>query len=164
MTEIDTSTVVKEALSLCRIQHHSDKIKLEEHYEKNLPKVTAIPAELEQVVLNLLSNAYYSLEDISGKKNFTPTVTITINSAADRVNILITDNGGGVPEEQAKYIFDPFYTTKPSSKGTGLGLSISKDIMEKFNGGLVLHNKPGVSATFEAWLPVIKDEEISKAS
>jgi C4-dicarboxylate-specific signal transduction histidine kinase len=164
MTRTDANTVIQEALSLCRIQHHNEKIKLEENYEKDLPKVTVIPAELEQVFLNLLSNAFYSLDSMPEKKDCTPTVTISINSAADRVNILISDNGGGVPEDQAKFIFDPFYTTKPSSKGTGLGLSISKDIMEKFHGGLVLHNKPGESATFEAWLPIVKEEEISKAS
>lgn len=164
MTRIDAGNVVKEALSLCRMQHHNEKIKLEEDYKKDLPKVNVIPAELEQVVLNLLSNAFYSINTMSEKKGATPTVTISINSAADRVNIRISDNGGGVPEEQAKFIFDPFFTTKPSSKGTGLGLSISKDIMEKFHGGLILHNKPGVSATFEAWLPIEKEEKISQAS
>ena len=60
-------------------------------------------------------------------------------------------------EEDKKFIFDPFFTTKPSTKGTGMGLHISLQIMEKFGGGLTLHNRPGEGATFEAWLPIAKE-------
>lgn len=149
----DISTAVQNALSLCHMQHGNSKIILKKDFEKNLPKVKVVPTEIEQVVLNLLNNAYYSLTKSDTKNGATPTIGVQIKSFANKINIFVEDNGGGIPEESIDHIFHPFYTTKPPAKGTGLGLSISKDIMEKYKGGLILHNNPGVGAKFEAWLP-----------
>lgn len=155
--ETEIPPIVKAAVSLCRIQHEGKNIRFEEHFDKNLPNVLAVPAELEQVILNLLSNACYSLEEmLSREEDFNPLITIRVQQSDDKVCIFVEDNGGGVPIQQEEYIFEPFYTTKPAQRGTGLGLSISREIMEKFKGGLVLHNRPKVGATFEAWLPILQ--------
>ena len=163
LVDIEVSKVVREAVSLCRMQHHSNSIEFHEDFAEHLPTVRIVPAELEQVILNLLSNACYSLESLN-KKDTKPTLFVQIKHENDRLSIFIEDNGGGVPENKVDKIFDPFYTTKPLSKGTGLGLSISKDIMQKFHGGLTLHNHPGKGAKFEAWLPLPKLQEVDKAS
>ena len=91
---------------------------------------------LEQVIINLLSNARDAFEDIEVEKRF---IKITVDSKNGVPMIIIEDNAGGVPKEIADKIFNPYFTTKEQGKGTGLGLYMSKDIMQKsFKGDLKL--------------------------
>lgn len=147
----DLVKVVEDALSLCRHQFKVHGIELQEEYGENLDSIMAAPLELEQVVLNLLVNARQATKARKESEDVSPWIKIRVQQSGERLSILVEDNGGGVPAEKVPFIFDPFFTTKPASKGTGLGLHISQQIMEKFNGGLTLHNRPGEGATFEAW-------------
>ncbi|MEW6218166.1 MAG: response regulator [Thermodesulfobacteriota bacterium] len=149
--DVSLTAVALDAVGLCRHQFKTHGIVLAEHLPEEVPPVRAVAAELEQVVLNLLSNARHAVEDRRDREGTSPWVEIRVEPAADRVSLFVADNGGGVPEDKAELIFDPFFTTKPSSQGTGLGLAISMQVMEKF-GGLVLHNRPGEGATFELWV------------
>lgn len=152
---VDINVMVQDAISLCRHQFKSRGIRLEEHYASQLPLVQAVSTEMEQVVLNLLANARHAVE---GKKAAMPDlaalVAVTTALIEDRVTIQVRDNGTGVPREKESFIFDPFFSTKTSTKGTGLGLHISLQIMERFGGGIILHNYPGEGACFEIWLPI----------
>jgi two-component system NtrC family sensor kinase len=114
-----------------------------------IPRVTCSPSQINQVILNLLSNAAQATRDDEG--------TIIVRTAmrdAGHVAVEVTDNGHGIPAEVLPKIFDPFFTTKPVGKGTGLGLSICYKIVQNHGGRLEVQSKPGVGTRFTMVLPV----------
>lgn len=119
-----------------------------------LPPVECLAGELNQVFMNLLSNAIDAIEanvpPNSGRIHIQ-----TRELEGEQIQITITDNGGGIPPSVQNQIFDPFFTTKPVGQGTGLGLYISYEmIVQKHHGTLTCHSEPGVSTTFEITLPL----------
>jgi len=112
-----------------------------------LPPLWCYPVKINQVILNLSSNA---IEACAGGG----TVTVRTRSAADRVVIQVVDTGPGIAPTIQDKIFDPFFTTKPPGKGTGLGLSISHAIVEEHNGEIEVESTPGQGACFTVRLPV----------
>ncbi|WP_197038237.1 nitric oxide-sensing protein NosP [Billgrantia saliphila] len=112
-----------------------------------LPAVECLPAQLNQVFLNLLVNAAQAI-DVHG------TVTIRTGCDGEQVWLAFTDNGKGIPDELQSRVFDPFFTTKPVGQGTGLGLSLSYGIVQKHGGRIDIASRPGVGTTFTIWLPV----------
>ncbi|MGJ5675399.1 MAG: sensor histidine kinase [Nostochopsis sp.] len=120
---------------------------------KQLPEVECYPSQLNQVFMNILSNAIDALEESAFAF---PTITIR-TSAIDTnwVTVSIADNGVGIPEPICSKLFDPFFTTKPVGKGTGLGLSISYQIVtEKHGGKIECHSTVGQGTEFVVQLPV----------
>lgn len=113
-----------------------------------LPRIYCLPAQLNQVFLNLLVNAGQAIE---GKG----TITITTEPHGDdAVRIGISDTGNGIPQEFLSRIFEPFFTTKPVGKGTGLGLSLAWTIVERHQGRLEVASTVGRGTTFSIILPV----------
>lgn len=110
-------------------------------FAPDLPPVNLIPQEFSRVILNLLNNAFYAVNERAiqdseaGRQGANPEVRIKTEMADNRVVIRIWDNGSGIPEAIKNKIFEPFFTTKPTGKGTGLGLSLSYDIMTKEHQG-----------------------------
>ncbi|MBP0016872.1 MAG: GHKL domain-containing protein [Cyanobacteria bacterium SBLK] len=102
----------------------------------DLPEIECYPAQLNQVFLNILTNSIDSLEEIQAEdSDFQPQIQIlTERMDNNSIQIIINDNGKGIPSELHQKIFDPFFTTKPIGKGTGLGLSICYKIVEKHQG------------------------------
>ncbi|RKZ37624.1 MAG: hypothetical protein DRQ37_01440, partial [Gammaproteobacteria bacterium] len=125
------------------IKYHCEVIK--EFGE--LPEIECMPAELNQVILNLLVNAGQAIEDKG-------TITIRTGVENGQVWIEVADTGKGIPEDIRERIFDPFFTTKPVGKGTGLGLSVSYGIIQKHNGTLEVESKEGEGSTFRILLPI----------
>lgn len=127
-----------------------------------LPLVECYAGQINQVFMNLLSNAIDTLEEADNGEqtgptpNLTPTITIhTEVLNTDRILIRIADNGAGIPENIQQRLFDPFFTTKPVGKGTGLGLSISHQVVtEKHRGSLKCVSRPGQGAEFRVEIPV----------
>ena len=114
----------------------------------DIPEVDCIPAQINQVFMNLLVNAAQAIET---------TGRITVRSGFENQHVWfeVLDTGKGMPEEVRKRIFEPFYTTKPVGKGTGLGLSISYDIIVKKHGGRIdVTSEPGLGTCFRLWLPL----------
>jgi signal transduction histidine kinase len=102
----------------------------------NLPLVECYAGQINQVLMNIISNAIDAMEEVNLEN---PEIRIATKILEDnRIAIYIADNGPGVPENVAKHIFDPFFTTKEVGKGTGLGLSISYQIIVENHGGLLL--------------------------
>ncbi len=119
---------------------------------QEIPLVPCVPAQINQVFMNLLVNAAQAIEQ-RGK------ITVRSGKDAEFVWFEIEDNGKGMSEDVLRRIFEPFYTTKPVGKGTGLGLSISYDIVVKKHGGRIdVKSAPGVGTTFRMWLPVKRQE------
>ncbi|MEH2285719.1 MAG: AAA family ATPase [Nostoc sp.] len=122
-----------------------------------LPLVECYAGQLNQVFMNLLSNAIDALEEGNIQHQLlTPTITIcTALVESKQVVIKITDNGPGIPAHIKQRLFDPFFTTKPVGKGTGMGLSISYQIVvEKHKGTLQCVSEPGQGATFTIVIPI----------
>ena len=119
-----------------------------------LPKIFCYPGQLNQVFMNLISNAIDALEEHNIPD---PKITITTElNDNTQVSIRLTDNGPGIPEKIRQRLFDPFFTTKPVGKGTGLGLAISYQIIvEKHQGQLSCISEVGKGATFVIQIPVI---------
>lgn len=125
----------------------------------NLPLVECYPGQLNQVFMNLLSNAIDALEGEESKEDLhiqNPQIWIRTSVIDNsRVAIAIADNGPGMTEEVRKHLFDPFFTTKPVGKGTGLGLSISYQIVQEKHGGrLKCVSAPGQGAEFLIEIPI----------
>jgi two-component system, NtrC family, sensor kinase len=142
---------------------------METHFDPNLPKIEIIPQDIGRVLLNLINNAFYAVNERanllnlakqSGEANLTdldykPTVSVTTQKT-DNSQLLISvkDNGSGIPVHIKEKIFQPFFTTKPTGQGTGLGLSLSYDIVKAHGGELKVENKENIDTTFYLILPL----------
>ncbi|MGB0563064.1 MAG: ATP-binding protein [Spirulinaceae cyanobacterium] len=133
---------------------HRPDIKITKNYG-DLPLIDCYPSQLNQVFMNLLSNAIDALEQQSANHpDIQPEITITTQFIDAQCRVQIKDNGPGIPAAIQAKIFDPFFTTKPVGQGTGLGLSISyKIITEKHQGQITLDSSPEQGSTFEVILP-----------
>ena len=151
--EIDLNKTVETALILSELVLNSLKIELAVSLDPNLPKVLADPTDLEQVVINLLSNAVDAMPS-GGRLDI---ATFTDGTNGSQVVFTITDSGNGIPKEHQGRIFDPFFTTKEVGKGTGLGLSVSFGVIEKLGGQIEVQSDRGVGTSFTVRLPVDQD-------
>jgi signal transduction histidine kinase len=125
-------------------------------------KVSVMPQDFGRVLLNLLNNAFYAVNE--KRKNsddaYRPQVSILLsksgpwNGFANSLQIVIADNGMGIPAAVKEKIFQPFFTTKPTGEGTGLGLSLSYDIIKVHKGQLIVESKEGEGAEFKIILPL----------
>jgi signal transduction histidine kinase len=138
VTEISETLMAQEAFK---------GIDLSMRLADNLPEVNADPAQIGQVILNILLNAIHAI---------TPPGRIDVVTRIDsnHVEISIRDSGKGVPKEHLNRIFDPFFTTKDASIGTGLGLAVSYNIMKKHGGDITVQSEEGKGTTFTVRLPV----------
>ena len=141
-------------------------------FDTTLGKVNVLPQDLGRVILNLLTNAFYAVNEksiaakASGVTSYKPTVTISTRRLGSslgagglgdsgRLEIRLSDNGSGIPHKALDKIFQPFFTTKPTGQGTGLGLSMSYDIITKGHGGeLKVETKEHEGTTFIIILPL----------
>ncbi|MEG4348316.1 ATP-binding protein [Microcoleus sp. LAD1_D3] len=121
-----------------------------------LPAVECYPAQLNQVFMNIISNAIDALEEVKkGDKGYAPTIWISTEVTADNtVTVKIRDNGPGIASASVQQIFDPFFTTKSIGKGTGLGLAISYQILAKHHGKIEVNSQIGQGTEFVITLPV----------
>lgn len=112
-----------------------------------LPKIYCLPAQINQVFMNLLVNAAQAIEEHGN-------ITLRTGQESDRIWVEVSDSGQGIPAENIQRLFDPFFTTKPVGKGTGLGLSVSYKIIEKHHGKIEVRSEVGKGSTFRVILPV----------
>jgi two-component system NtrC family sensor kinase len=123
------------------------KATVEKHYGE-LPPVTCMPSQLNQVFMNLLVNAGHAI----GERGV---ITIRTGVEAGMAWVAIGDSGSGIAPENLSRIFEPFFTTKPVGTGTGLGLSLSYGIVKRHGGRLEVTSTPGVGSTFTVRLPLV---------
>jgi signal transduction histidine kinase len=124
--------------------------------DPNLPKVDVIPQDIGRVLLNLINNAFYAVNEPSKGseplEGYKPIVTISTKNLGDRIEIAVSDNGPGIPDSIKEKIFQPFFTTKPTGSGTGLGLSLSYDIV-KAHGGEIIVSSDANGSVFTITIP-----------
>ncbi|MBP6235706.1 MAG: GHKL domain-containing protein [Saprospiraceae bacterium] len=119
---------------------------METHFDPNLPKIEVIPQDIGRVLLNLINNAFYAVNERSkkGEAGYQPIISITTQLIANtQLLIAIKDNGSGIPDAIKDKIFQPFFTTKPTGQGTGLGLSLAYDIVKAHGGELTIESQVG---------------------
>jgi signal transduction histidine kinase len=123
-------------------------------FDESLPKINVIPQDIGRVLLNLINNAFYAVDQraktISGLK---PTVTVSTKNLDSHIEISVKDNGNGIPQKVLDKIFQPFFTTKPTGQGTGLGLSLSYDIVKAHGGEIQVNSTESEGTTFVLLLP-----------
>ena len=142
--------------SLRLVQHQLDlaSILVEQRLDPNLPLVLCDAAQIEQVILALVMNA---LDAMPQGGNLW--LTTTFNREESRVQIVVRDDGSGIPPEILPRIFEPFLTTKETGRGVGLGLAISHSILERHNGNIEVQSDPGRGTTFTVTLPWESDAD-----
>jgi PAS domain S-box-containing protein len=130
--------------------------RIEKDLAPDLPKILCLPADINQVLLNLIVNASQAMEG----RDKQGLIRISTRADGDGIEIRVADNGPGVPDTLRERIFDPFFTTKPVGKGTGQGLAISMDVVVNKHGGrLSVEDTPGGGATFVVRLPIGDDNK-----
>ena len=128
-------------------------------FDKSIGNINVIPQDIGRVVLNLINNAFYAVDE---KKTFRqaqgdsyePTVSLSTKKEKDKVTIKVRDNGNGIAQKVLDKIFQPFFTTKPTGQGTGLGLSLSYDIIKAHGGEIKVETKEGEGSEFIIRLPI----------
>jgi two-component system NtrC family sensor kinase len=165
--EADLHTGLDSTLSILghrlKPNKHHNGITIAKHYG-DLPRVQCYPGKLNQVFMNILSNAIDALETAMGVEDWetadsthtleNPSITIETAVADGNIVIRISDNGPGIPADIMQKLFDPFFTTKPMGKGTGLGLSISYQIVVEQHRGKLLCNADKNGTIFTVVLPM----------
>jgi signal transduction histidine kinase len=145
---VDIPNVIDDSVTILTslIKKSTDRFTIQS--SKNLLKIKGNIQQIEQVIINLISNACHSLENRNRK--------ISVSTDSDNKSAIITvqDEGIGISPEDLKYIMDPFFTTKRDSGGTGLGLSISYNIIKTHGGELIIKSKVGVGTTATIKLPI----------
>jgi two-component system NtrC family sensor kinase len=148
--EVDLNAFLREVVELMEREAKSGGIRFILETDPELKPVLSDPSQLQQVFLNLITNA---IDAHDGK----PYGTIRITSRADEENkkilLIFADSGSGIPKENLDKIFDPFFTTKPVGRGTGLGLSICYGIMQRLGGRILVQSEPGSGTEFTLEIP-----------
>jgi two-component system NtrC family sensor kinase len=157
MSRVDVNDVVGSASGLVSSQLNSRGIDVLFELTRPLPKVRANPYSLEEVLINILSNARDALAD-TPESGPARTIRILTGERVRRgdqeVTIDIIDTGHGIATDVLARVLEPFYTTKEPGAGTGLGLSVSHSIVEQFGGRLEIESTVGVGTTVRVSLPV----------
>ena len=133
-----------------RAKDKSFNATLKTDFDESIGNVNIIPQEIGRVILNLITNAFYAVNEKS-KQNiagYQPVVELKTAKEDDKIVISIKDNGNGIPQKILDKIFQPFFTTKPTGQGTGLGLSLSYDIVKAHGGELKVETKEGGGSAF----------------
>jgi signal transduction histidine kinase len=135
------------ASSLGLARHMLKTVKVDRLFGE-IPAITCAPSQINQVFLNLITNAAQALPPSGGE------ITLTTRAEGDGVAVEVADNGKGITPEVLPKIFDPFFTTKEVGKGTGLGLSISYKIVQQHGGRIEVASEVGKGTRFTVWLPL----------
>ncbi|MCB0775209.1 MAG: GHKL domain-containing protein [Chitinophagaceae bacterium] len=143
-----------------RAKDKSFNAKFETHFEENIDKLNIVPQDIGRVVLNLINNAFYAVnekQNVKGKtlnaESYEPTVVVSTKKEGGKVVISVKDNGNGIPASVKEKIFQPFFTTKPTGQGTGLGLSLSYDIIKAHGGEVKVESQENVGTCFSFSIP-----------
>ncbi len=147
-----------------RLSYHGMRAKdklfnatIQTDFDKNIGNINIVPQDIGRVLLNLYNNAFYAVTK-KGKQhseNYEPTVSVSTKRINNTIELTVTDNGNGIPQNIVDKIFQPFFTTKPTGQGTGLGLSLSYDIVKAHGGEIKVKTKEGEGSDFIIQLPVV---------
>ena len=149
---IDLRETITGVVSLVKTHIERDGVRVSLKLpEKELPTVMAVPGQLDDVWLNLLLNAHDALSETEDARIG---VDVTISEDDSQVEVIVWDNGPGIPDRVRDEIFEPFFTTKSTDEGTGLGLYICRQAVNRAGGQISVESTPGKGTRFHVNLPV----------
>ena len=133
-----------------RAKDHSFNATMKTNFDESVGNISVIPQDIGRVLLNLLTNAFYAVNEKAkqGLEGYEPVVEISTKKMGSKVEVKVSDNGIGIPSPISEKIFQPFFTTKPTGQGTGLGLSLSYDIVKAHGGEIRVATKEGEGSEF----------------
>lgn len=157
----DVCRIVKEYVWLSyhamRANYPGFNVTIREQYQEDLPMIMVIPQDLSRAVLNVMSNACYTVwrKSLSAGADYKPCIDIAVRMEDQVLYITISDNGEGMTDEVKERLFENFFTTKPIGEGTGLGMGITRDIIEKkLRGKVSFTSTHGKGSAFTFTIPI----------
>ncbi len=156
----DINAVCDEYLRLAyhgmRAKDKEFNVTMKTDYDETIGNINIIPQEMGRVILNLITNAFYAVTEKkkTASTDYEPSVTISTKKLNSKVEVIVKDNGNGIPQNVLDKIFQPFFTTKPTGHGTGLGLSLSYDIVKAHGGEINANTREGEFTEFMVQLPI----------
>ena len=167
VTPINLNTPIDDSFILLGAQLREHDVDVQLNLVDDLPPILADPHRLEQVFLNLISNAEHAMEAMEKRvaggeverPGYRKTLRIDTYAEGETVFATVRDNGSGIPESAREQIFEPFFTTKPMGQGTGLGLSISYNIVSEFGGQITFETAENEGTTFVLSFPVADEDK-----
>jgi two-component system NtrC family sensor kinase len=139
--------LVETALRLIGPRAKIDHVTIVRHFEENVPLVEVNGNQIQQVLINLYTNALDAMPNGG-------VLSMGIARSGEKVILRVSDTGDGMSQEQIKRIFEPFFTTKEAGKGTGLGLSLVHEIVMTHKGHVAVESQVGRGTTFQVYLPL----------
>jgi signal transduction histidine kinase len=139
-----------------RAKDKSFNVTIKTEFDNSIGKINVLPQEIGRVILNLINNAFYAVNEKQKQSNtgYEPLVTVSTKKITGNIEIRVTDNGNGIRQKIVDKIFQPFFTTKPTGQGTGLGLSLAYDIVKAHGGEINVDSKEGEGSEFTVKLPI----------
>jgi two-component system NtrC family sensor kinase len=157
---VDLNAFLREVVDLMDREARSGGIKFFTELDPSLPPLLSDPSQLQQVFLNLITNA---IDAHAGKPYGSVRLTTRADGERRQVNVHVADTGSGISPAHMNRIFDPFFTTKAVGKGTGLGLSIVYSIVRRLGGTISVQSEPGTGTEFTIVLPYTPPKELRES-
>jgi two-component system NtrC family sensor kinase len=151
MSSLDIHELIRETINLLQPELKFMALDISLNLTEDPITVRSDAKMLEQVLVNLMTNAVHAVTEGRPDKG---RIEVTTMRVGHEIRIVISDNGKGIPEEDQGKVFELFYSTKPPGKGTGLGLPICQNILKKLGGEITLESRPGAGTAFTVRLPV----------
>ena len=149
-SQVDVNVLLEKVVPFVRMELRSLNVDLKLNLDKQIQKIEGAPDRLQQVFLNLMTNACHAMPKGGA-------LALTTKKVSEGVEIEIKDNGAGIPKENLHRIFEPFFTTKKPGKGTGLGLAISYRIIQDHGGRMEVESEVNRGTTFTLFLPATRE-------
>jgi signal transduction histidine kinase len=168
---VDVNALVEESLNLAyhgaRAENQSFKVNMERSLDPAAGQVDVYPQEITRALLNLISNGFYAAtkrKEQANNDGYEPSLMAATKNLGDKIEIMIRDNGTGIPPDVKDKMFNPFFTTKTAGEGTGLGLSITHDIIVKqHSGSIEVDTEPGEFTEVRIILPRVAVPAVKSA-
>jgi signal transduction histidine kinase len=142
--QIDLAAVVEQSAAFCEHVIAGGGVTLERRFEA-APRVYGVKGQLQQVFINLITNACHAMAGCGGERRL---ALVVADNGDGRVRAEVRDTGAGIPEDIREQIFEPFFTTKREGEGTGLGLSIVRNIIDRHQAEILVDSKVGGGSCF----------------
>jgi len=143
------ATIIDRVVRLLSYRIEKEHVAVTQHIAEGTPEIWMKVNGIQQVFLNLMSNALDALTEGEKKE-----IHVEAEPEGEFLQMTVSDSGHGIPPESLERIFEPFFSTKPVGQGTGLGLSVSRNIIRKYGGSITCESKPGDWTKFKVLLPV----------
>jgi len=162
LVPVDIRQPIDECLKFVKVQFKLHNIKIVREYDAEVPKILGDPNALQQVFMNLLSNARYAIDKKEKPRGGKVRIGVRLLPDKNEIEVTFSDDGVGIPPDEVDRVLEPFFSTKDPDEGAGLGLAITRNIIETHGGRISVASPVGGETTFTINLPVPSARESSR--